>query len=386
MPLKKHLTHDQSSHGNRFGNYRDNFEGVRNNIQSRTKRVEYYLRQWVADSNNRDAIKKLLEVAKKDPELKSQLRLYRRFVERAFRNEFGDSVTAYRGMPTHDAESSNRLKYIQPFKTYTLDPLVAKRYGSKVVSVELKPKDVFAFYLTSPSMEAEGDKEFLVINSMKTDSLISRIEKHLTGEHDQAKHDPTKGKSQADFASVLKNYADWSNLKGERAAILEKDNSESYKKEGTIAGKTILGEPIICVEFTDAEAEAMRGKTVVHNHPSNTSLSRGDIEFALKYGLDKMVAITNDGFYVMEFPPDVKEWGKNSWGEWNELQQRNGDEDQDLWDFNHALYTAERRLFYRDRGKSPKEISKGSKELYHEIWKLFAGKKGWNYYFIPKQT
>ena len=156
----------------------------------------------------------------------------------------------------------------------------------------------------------------------------------------------------------------------EKAVVYDDEGKVFFEKEGE-AGS---------VDFTNKEAKLFKGKTLSHNHPSNTSFSEGDIKFAMKYKLKEMRVITDEGTYFIKLPPKVKEWGKNDWGKWNEIQERNGNAYQDQWDFDDSLNEAENFLQnFVNRGEM--ELIAAGKKLMNETWKRFAEKKGWEYGF-----
>jgi len=169
------------------------------------------------------------------------------------------------------------------------------------------------------------------------------------------------------------------NNKVESSTILNEDGSIFMEKTSGVEGY---------VDYTEEEAKSFKNKTLIHNHPTNSSLSRGDIEFATKYGLKEIRVETDQGIYSLEIPLEYRNDPN-----WSATQIKI--EDADLIRRYEAKTGSLGQLYseaeYAATKDFDRKLIKGivkmddSFKVYDEVWKNFSRYTGWKYSFSPSK-
>jgi len=104
------------------------------------------------------------------------------------------------------------------------------------------------------------------------------------------------GGSASRLNSQYQQFAQLHNSKSyEVGSIFDDDGNEIVKKV------TDLDSNDLTITMDNSTELMLKGKNFVHNHPEGSSLSDGDVDFAIAWGLHSITATSEDGIYTMRF-------------------------------------------------------------------------------------
>lgn len=164
-----------------------------------------------------------------------------------------------------------------------------------------------------------------------------------------------KGGSGDSGAALQRKESQIANNPRESAAVYGPDGELLFETQGDRSS----------VQFTPEQVAKMKGATLTHNHPGNSSFSAEDVALAVRTEMAEMRAVSADWAHSVKPPKGgwSAEWGRKT-GLIRSIRRHNG---------------KVRQEFTRRINEGALEVEEAEADHWHEVWKRVAKDTGMRY-------